>query len=421
MVRLKRATMICVAVVAVIATAPVVSQVAPQVASKVAAPVTAPQAKSTQQMIDEIAERWIGDYTNQRQVEHNIARGGPNVPELTRDLRKMRVVKLDAPQLGKTVLFFEEYRLAATEKAQRQRVVSLVFDDKTQKVRALQYFFKAGPTYDRKPLDPSVVAKKTLADFRHEAKCDLYFVWEAEWQRYRGGMLPRVCEYLHEGSGMVYADFEMLLYPKELWYRDRSIKLVDGTVRGEIDGFSWLLFDRNDSTANQSVSRQVGVWKGTFRRYDAEGNLTATFPSEIIARLKNEQGLARYHQTNRYFLPDGKEQVIESFGEVRDGRIWFANERVDGWSMDAAGDTARRMTMLNMTMKDGSYVHEVISLSDDGKRRSRATQFLKDGKILRRTLIDEEKVTDDWASFEAERSKAKSAEKPTITPIAAPK
>lgn len=122
-----------------------------------------------------------------------------------------------------------------------------------------------------------------------------------------------------------------------------------------------------------------------------------------------------------YLLPDGKEQVIESFGEVRDGRISFANERVDGWSMDAVGDTTRRMTMLNMTMKDGSYVHEVISLSDDGKQRSRATQFLKDGKILRRTLIDEEKVTDDWAAYETERSKAKSAEKTAPTPAVAPK
>jgi CpeT/CpcT family (DUF1001)/Domain of unknown function (DUF3598) len=376
-------------------------------AAQTPAPAPAAQKKSAQQMIDEIAERWTGNYTNQRQVDSNIARGGAAMPELTRDPRKMMVVKLDAPQLGKTILYFEEYRLAAADKAQRQRVVSLVFDEKTQKVRAQQYFFKAGPTYDRKPLDPQLVAKKTMADFRHEAKCDLYFGWDAEWQRYRGGMLPRACEYPHEGSGMVYADFEMLLYPKELWYRDRSIKLADGMVRGEIDGFSWLLFDRNDSAPNQSVSRLLGVWKGTFRRYDAEGKLTATFPSEIIARLNNESGVAKYHQTNRYQLPDGKEQVIESFGTVRDGRIWFANERVDGWSMDVAADTSQRMNIINMTMKDGSYVHEVISISDDGKKRSRATQFLKDGKIIRRTLIDEEKVTDDWVAYEESQKQQK--------------
>lgn len=86
------------------------------------APVSALPAKTTQQMIDEIAERWTGDYTNQRQVDNNISRGGQAVPELTRDLRKTRVVKLDAPQLGKLLrtdrsadrLAFGKERFAAT-------------------------------------------------------------------------------------------------------------------------------------------------------------------------------------------------------------------------------------------------------------------------------------------------------------------
>lgn len=93
-----------------------------QVVAPAPAPVSALPAKTTQQMIDEIAERWTGDYTNQRQVDNNIARGGQAVPKLTRDLRKMRVVKLDAPQLGKLLrtdrsadrLAFGKERYAAT-------------------------------------------------------------------------------------------------------------------------------------------------------------------------------------------------------------------------------------------------------------------------------------------------------------------
>lgn len=363
--------------------------------------------KSPTEMIAEIVTLWVGDYSNQRQVDANTARGGEVMPELTRDARKMNVVKINAPQLGSTVLFFEEFRLAAADVAQRQRVVSLVFDEKAQQVRALQYFFIAGPTYDRKPLDPAVVAAKPKTSFRHEDKCDLYFVWEEKLNRYRASMMPKTCEYRDPrdppADGNVYADFEMLLMPNQLWYRDRSIKLMNNKIRGEIDGFSWLLFDKRDpALVMASVARLVGVWKGTFRRYDAEGKLTAEFPSEIIARLKPDGNLVRYHQTNKYQLPDGKLQVIESIGEVRDGRIWFQNERVDGWSMEVAQDTSRRMTILMMNFKDGSgsYVHEVISLSDDGQKRSRATQFLKDGKVIRRTLIDEEKVTDDWATYE---------------------
>jgi hypothetical protein len=363
--------------------------------------------KSPTEMIAEITSRWTGDFSNQRQVNANIARGEPAMPELTRDARKMSVVLLNAPQLGSTVLFFEEMRLANVEIAQRQRVVSLVFDEKEKKVRAQQYFFNAGPTYDRKPLDPLLVAAKPKSAFRHEDKCDLYFVWEEKHNRYRGSMQPKTCEYNQPPDGMVYADFEMLLMPSELWYRDRSIKLADGKIRGEIDGFSWLLFDKRDAAAAMaSVARLVGVWKGTFRRFDADGKLTAEFSSEIIARVKSEGNIARYHQTNKYQLPDGKLQVIESIGEVRDGRIWFSNERVDGWSMEVADDPSRRMTILMMTMKDGSYVHEVISLSSDGQKRSRATQFLKDGNVIRRTLIDEVKVTDDWARYEKNEKNA---------------
>lgn len=127
-------------------------------------------AKSSDQMIAEIAALWTGEFSNQRQVDVNMTRNGPTMPELTRDPRKMTVVKIDAPQLGRTILFFEESRIAAAEKAQRQRVVSPVFDDETQKVRAMQFFFKEGPTYDRKPLEPLTVAKKAPADFRREAK-----------------------------------------------------------------------------------------------------------------------------------------------------------------------------------------------------------------------------------------------------------
>ena len=54
----------------------------------------------------------------------------------------MKVVRLDAPQLGKNVLFFEEYRAANPGKAHWQRVVSLEWDDKRAQVRARQFFFR---------------------------------------------------------------------------------------------------------------------------------------------------------------------------------------------------------------------------------------------------------------------------------------
>lgn len=37
-------------------------------------------------------------------------------------------------------------------------------------------------------------------------------------------------------------------------------------------------------------------------------------------------------------------------------------------------------------------VSEIVTLSPDASRRWRATQYFKDGALLRRTLIDERKV-----------------------------
>lgn len=155
------------------------------------------------------------------------------------------------------------------------------------------------------------------------------------------------------------------------------------------------------------ISRHQGVWRGTFRRYDADGKLTAELPSEIITRVIVEGDEVRFHQTNRLRKPDGSEEVIDSHGDIRDGRVWFANPRVEGWSMPVAGDPNGRAGVLLLAFKDGSglYMHEIVSLSDDARFRSRVAQYLKDGRLIRRTLIDEEKVSDDWAAEDARRKR----------------
>jgi hypothetical protein len=364
----------------------------------------APAPKSPDEQIEEIAARWVGRYDNHAQVRANLDRSGDLGPELTRERREMHVVRLAAPQLGRTVLYFEEFRASQPGTAHRQRVVSLVFDAKQQQVRAEQLFFRSGPAYDRQPLAPDAVAKMALTDFRRQPTCDLYFTWEAAYARYRGSMLPRTCIYEHEVDGWVHAEFDMLLGPTELWYRDRSIRIANNTIRGEIDGFSWLLFTRSTPPA---VARHQGVYRGVFRRYDAAGKLTAEFPSEIIARVIDRDGQQVFHQTNTYSPANAPRQVIDSHGEIRDGRIWFANERLEGWSMDIPGDATGRGAIIVMNYKDGSgtYVYEIVTRSADGKRRSRATQYFKNGVLERRTLIDEEKVTDDWRAYEAARPK----------------
>jgi hypothetical protein len=148
------------------------------------------------------------------------------------------------------------------------------------------------------------------------------------------------------------------------------------------------------------IARQEGVWEGMFRRLDPGANKTAEFKTRIVTRLYGDERMPRiYHQTNTYFLPDGKTQVIDTPGEFRGGRLLFGNDRVTGWSTDDRTDPTGRTAFLYMdSLTDvGQYVYEMINLSDDGTRRTRMTQFLKAGQVLSRTLIDEVKVSDDWS------------------------
>jgi hypothetical protein len=380
------------------------------VGALLAAVISGPVGASTQPeaVIEEIARRWVGAFDNHRQVASNIERGPPEAPELTREKRTMAVHRIRAPHFGSTVLYFEEFKDSTAPRAHRQRVVSLVADPQSGQVRAQQWFFGAGPTYDRRPMSAAQVEQLPPGSLRRIPECDLFFVHEVAHDRYRGAMRPRACEYDHEVDGRVYADFEMLLYPQQHWYRDRSIRVRDGSVRGEIDGFSWLLFDRAEPRAMPAVARQQGVWRGVFRRYDASGQLLAEFPSEIIVRVETDGAAPRYRQTNIYRPAGAPVQRIESSGEIRDGRLWFENERLRGWSMDIQGDQQGLGAVLVMHYTDGSRqsVYEIITRSEDGRRRWRATQYFQDGKLTRRTLIDEEKVTDDWRAWDAQHAAA---------------
>lgn len=363
-----------------------------------------PDTSDAEKALSEITKAWVGEFDNHLQVRTNLDRLGAKGPELSRERRELKAYRLDAPQLGKYVIFFEEYRANAPGTANRQRVVSLVYDAERKQVRARQLFFN-GEKHGRQPLAPAAVAKMPLSDFDlSRPGCDLFFRWEDANQRYRGGMDPGACVSKDVRAGKNYIDYEMLLTGGELWYRDRTVRQVDGVIVGEVDGFSWVLFTRSGLP---HIAEQQGVWRGMFRRYDANGRLAAEFPSEITMRVIVRGDKLDYHQTNHYFPKDQPEEIIESYGEVRDGRVYFGNARLDGWKMDVPDDPTQRSAVILMDYKDGSglYAHEIVSVSADGRFRARATQYLKDGRIVRRTLIDEEKLTSDWAAYEAAAKK----------------
>ncbi|MEM9690184.1 MAG: DUF3598 family protein, partial [Pseudomonadota bacterium] len=224
--------------------------------------------------------------------------------------------------------------------------------------------------------------------------------------RFKGGMRPQACKYEHPVSGPVYAEFDMILTRHQLLYRDRSMMISDGTIRGEIDGFSWLRFDRlsdepqmanGDRISREQLMRRMpasggmeGTWEGTFTRVDPKGKVLETFPTKIVATFLPDGHEYDFHQLNIYRLGEGNEQVIESYGKWNVDRLHFFNDRLEGWSKDLDLDDSGLTYAFTMNFKDGSgiSVSEIISQNPNNlDERLRATQYMKDGKLLRRTLI----------------------------------
>ena len=364
------------------------------------------------ELLETFANYWTGAFSNERQARAERLNREPDYPEAVRLVRDMRIHRLDAPAIGELVLFLEEVKTDRPQLAHRQRVMTLSWRESSGEIEVEQLFTSLDQAYDRPFMPPGEAERLSREDLFPVAECNLFFRWEPENARFKGGMRPRACRYEHPQSGPVYAEFDMVLDRHRLWYRDRSIKLEDGSIRGEIDGFSWLRFDRlsdlpvlpnGDRISRAELRRRIpltakmeGVWEGTFRRVDGNGEIMETLPSRITVRLLPDGEVYDYHQTNVLNPGSDDEQRIESFGKWDVDRLRFFNDRLEGWAKAVAADEAGRTSVFLMEFKDGSglTVSEVVSFSPgDPDVRMRATQYMRDGRIVRRTLIDEIKVS----------------------------
>lgn len=353
--------------------------------------------------VEIVAQLWTGRFDNSRQVQASLARGGPAMPELTREHRSLEVVRLDAPQLGAVVLYLQECRATVPLRAHRQRVLRLQPGGAGKGVVAEQFFFRDGPTYDRPLLDAGTVALLREESFIRYPGCDVLIQFEPEHNRWRGAMRPGACRYHHPVDGEVCAEFAMLLSEGQHWYRDRSLRLADGSIRGEVDGFSWLLFDRQPSAvpagegmgALPALAQQMGVWEGTFRRYDGEGQLQETFTSTVVQRLEARDGRWTYTQISLFGEDARGPRRIEASGEIREGRLHFQSGRLRGWAMDVPDAPGTSVLLLESLDDSGLQMQEISQLVDGGLRRLRTTQTLREGRLVGRSHIDEHRTSHD--------------------------
>lgn len=145
------------------------------------------------------------------------------------------------------------------------------------------------------------------------------------------------------------------------------------------------------------LARHEGLWEGWYRYLDIDGNQTDAHRARLTCRILDDQPHI-YHQTNHYTWDDGRTDIRDFKGHAEGSRLILDNDIIKGWSAEVPEDNHGRTMMLHWTRvgEPGIYLYEMIQLSDCGNHRARVWQWLKDGKTIQRTLIDETRISDDW-------------------------
>ncbi len=76
--------------------------------------------------------------------------------------------------------------------------------------------------------------------------------------------------------------------------------------------------------------------------------------------------------------------------------------------MDLPGEAPAAGSLIVMHPRQPGVpeVHEISSCSTDGRRRWRVSQLLVEGRLIGRTVIDEEKLSDDWRAHDGTHAPA---------------
>lgn len=138
------------------------------------------------------------------------------------------------------------------------------------------------------------------------------------------------------------------------------------------------------------LARHAGQWEGTYTHVNPAGEIIDQHRSLLTCAFP-EVGEFPYTQTNAYTWPDGRTETIEFPATLKDGKLHFDTERINGycWEVD---DLA---IVLKWTyVKDASVtLYELILLDESGNNRTRTWHWRKDGVCFQRTLIDERRVS----------------------------
>jgi len=139
-----------------------------------------------------------------------------------------------------------------------------------------------------------------------------------------------------------------------------------------------------------TMLQHEGNWEGVYTHVNDRASIIDQHKVQIRCEFP-VTGPYVYVQYNHFIWEDGREYKAQLPGVYKDGRLWWDLEAFHG----SAWETKDNIILLNLTRKDdpGTHFFEMITIGDTGKHRSRTWQWFKNGRLFKRTLCDEWRVS----------------------------
>lgn len=148
------------------------------------------------------------------------------------------------------------------------------------------------------------------------------------------------------------------------------------------------------------LARHEGRWLGRYRYVTPAGETIDAHDSELLCTIRDDAAFP-YFQTNASIWPDRPRLDMEYPASFDGQAIHFDTPIIRGHFWEPAGDPTQSTILGQWIWTDPSFVpfafrdmrmFEMIQLSACGRHRSRVWQWLDEGRLVLRTLIEEERA-----------------------------
>ncbi|MDB6105486.1 MAG: hypothetical protein JWO52_5485 [Gammaproteobacteria bacterium] len=270
--------------------------------------------------VDTLEKLWPGVRDSTEQVfissDPNLAAWGEGSERRVRTT----VAPVEAPWLGRHVLYLEEFLHDDPESIRRQLLLDLQpAEPPAVGVRVRLYSFKEPRRWIHLDRRPKLLSDLHRAEVVKAEGCDLML--KKEGDQFTGGTVGRDCIDIRDG-GHRYVEYRVVVGEDLYWYRRRVLLRKGNDLQEEVFGFNW--FELNDA---RLFACRV-EWSATGRKSDLR----------LVARLDIHDQGGRAH----FATPDGRklELTLHSqdwpFMADRDALILLLQDQVQNTPMASA-------------------------------------------------------------------------------------